>query len=58
MTSGQFFASQLPGFEERYQDSAFFKEEEKRKAAEEERRRRPSLQTQGVGRNIVRAGRR
>ena len=46
-TTEEFFASQLPGFERRYKDSAFFKQEEARlkqeaeqQAAREDRERR------------------
>ena len=55
MTSADFFRSQLPGFEQRYEDSAFFRLEEDRL----ERERRETLRTpSGPSRTIVRAGRR
>lgn len=55
MTSAEFFRSQLPGFEQRYEDSAFFRLEEDRL----ERERRETLRTpSGPSRTIVRAGRR
>ena len=55
MTSAEFFRSQLPGFEQRYEDSAFFRLEEDRL----ERERRERLRTpSGPSRTIVRAGRR
>jgi len=55
MTSAEFFRSQLPGFEQRYEDSAFFRLEEDRL----ERERREKLRTpSGPSRTIVRAGRR
>ena len=62
MTSAEFFASRLPGFEARYKESPFFRLEQDRKQQEEEqaqeRKRRPLLRTGGRGRTIVTRGRR
>ena len=43
-TTEEFFAGQLPGFEQRYKDSAFFKQEEAR--LEQERKRDQALRKQ------------
>ena len=56
-TSAQFFESRLPGFEERYKESPFFKLEQERKEREQEERRRPILRAGGRGRTIVTRGR-
>tara|TARA_Y100001963_G_scaffold139758_1_gene205963 strand:- start:4742 stop:7147 length:2406 start_codon:yes stop_codon:yes gene_type:complete len=60
-TSRQFFESRLPGFEERYKESPFFRLEQERKEQEEEQeqkeRRKPILRTGGRGRTIVTRGR-
>ena len=58
MTSGEFFKTQLPGFETRYKESPFFRLEEERKEREDEQRRRPLLRTGGPGRTVVTRGRR
>jgi len=61
MTSREFFESKLPGFEERYKESPFFRLEQQRKEQEEEReqmaKRRPLLRTGGRGRTVVTRGR-
>lgn len=58
MTSGEFFKTQLPGFETRYKESPFFKLEQDRVEREDEQRRRPLLRTGGPGRTVVTRGRR
>ena len=58
MTSAEFFASRLPGFEARYKESPFFKLEQERKEREQDAKRRPLLRTGGRGRTIVTRGRR
>lgn len=56
-TSQEFFASKLPGFEERYKESPFFKLEQERKEREQTAKRRPLLRTGGRGRTVVTRGR-
>ena len=56
-TSAQFFESRLPGFEERYKESPFFRLEQERLEREEDIKRVPLLRTGGRGRTIVTRGR-
>jgi len=57
MSSAEFFESKLPGFEQRYKESAAFKLEQEREERERDRKRRPLLRTGGRGRTVVTRGR-
>ena len=57
MTSAEFFKSKLPGFEDRYKESPFFRLEQERKEREQTAKRRPILRTGGRGRTVVTRGR-
>ena len=57
VTSAEFFKSKLPGFEDRYKESPFFRLEQERKEREQTAKRRPILRTGGRGRTVVTRGR-
>ena len=57
MTQKEFFKQKLPGFEQRYESSPFFKAEEERKEREDRAKRSPLLRTRGPGRTIITTGR-
>ena len=53
----EFFGQRLPGFEQRFEASPFFKLEQERLEREDISKRRPLLRTRGRGRTIVTRGR-